>query len=308
MNTIGEIFRFTDFGESHGAAVGGVIDGCPAGLRIDMEAISADLDRRAGRTSDLPVSARAKAEKDEVEFLSGVLDGVTLGSPIAFIIRNQNARSADYDALRNTYRAGHADMTYQEKYGIRDWRGGGRASARETAARVVAGSIAKQILAERGVSINAEVIQIGEEKDPATWLGILEDMIAQNDSIGGIVECKLQGLPVGVGEPLFDKLQARLAYAMLSINACKGFEYGSGFEGVARKGSEINKLSGGSLGGISDGTEFRFRCVFKPTASIKIGGRHDVCVALRAPVIVEAMAAMTIVDLMMLSLSNRQKL
>ncbi len=309
MNTIGNIFRFTDFGESHGAAVGGVIDGCPSGIRIDPAAISHDLDRRAGRICDFTVSQRAKAEPDEVEFLSGLLDGVTLGTPIAFIIRNQDARQEDYDALRDVFRPGHADSTYQQKYGIRDPRGGGRASARETAARVVAGSIAKQVLKQKGISINAETVQIGEATNKDRFGEVLQRVSEQGDSIGGVVKCGITGLPAGIGEPLFDKLQARLAYAVMSINACKGFEYGSGFGGVDKTGSELNNCSGGALGGISDGTDFCFRCVFKPTPSISreqtlpdgstisIHGRHDVCVALRAPVIVEAMTAITILDL-----------
>ncbi|MBR1808349.1 MAG: chorismate synthase [Paludibacteraceae bacterium] len=305
MNTIGNIFRFTDFGESHGAAVGGVIDGCPSGISIDMAAVRHDLDRRAGRTCLFSVSERAKAEPDEVEFLSGITDGVTLGTPIAFIIRNRDARPEDYEALRDTFRRGHADMTYQLKYGIRDYRGGGRASARETAARVVAGAIAKQILLEKGISIVAKLVQIGADvlaEDitvETEYIQSLQQLQEQGDSIGGIVSCTIHGLPVGIGEPVFDKLQARLAYAAMSINACKGFEYGSGFGGVDKTGSQLNPFSGGALGGISDGTDFCFRCVFKPTPSIakEVKGRHDVCIALRTPVIVEAMAAITLTDL-----------
>ena len=279
MNTLGKNFVFTSFGESHGRAVGGVLDGVPAGVHIDVDMIREALDRRAGRTcsKSLPegkgVSPRAKREKDEVEWLSGVLDGVTLGTPIAFIIRNADARSEDYDWLKDNYRLGHADRTYQEKYGIRDHRGGGRASARETASRVVAGAVAQQLLAEKNIQISAQLIQVGNETNPDNFAQYIADIQQQGDSIGGIVECIITGLPVGLGEPIFDKLQSHLAYAMLSINACKGFEYGSGFEGVGLKGSEMylsndpQLISGGISGGISDGNPIVFRCVFKPTAS-----------------------------------------
>ena len=302
MNTIGIRFRFTDFGESHGPAVGGVIDGCPAGLHLDFNHISHELDRRAGRTLPFEwqsvVSRRALQEKDRVEFLSGLMEGVTLGTPIAFIIRNTDNRSEDYDALKDTFRSAHADAVYEAKYGIRDWRGGGRASARETASRVVAGSIAKQVLAKKGIAVEARIAQIGDACTEDDITTLLQTVTQDGDSIGGIVEGLVRGLPVGIGEPIFDKLQARLAYATLSINACKGFDYGSGFSGVKERGSLLNSCSGGTLGGISDGTDLRFRCVFKPTSSIRkeIYGRHDVCIALRTPVIVEAMAAMVIAD------------
>ena len=289
MNTFGEKFAFTSFGESHGRAIGGVLDGVPAGLHIDLEMIKQELDRRAGRAArcleakgdeamrrlgdEAGVSPRALREADEVEWLSGVMDGVTLGTPIAFIIRNSDARPEDYEWLRHTYRIGHADRVYQEKYGIRDHRGGGRASARETAARVVAGSIAKQILAEKNIHIEAKLVQVGEETNAERFDAYIAAIQQDGDSIGGIVECRITGMPVGVGEPIFDKLQAHLAFAMMSINACKGFEYGSGFEGVNKKGSEMylsedtRLISGGIAGGISDGTPIVFRCVFKPTAS-----------------------------------------
>lgn len=316
MNTIGNIFRFTGFGESHGNAVGGVIDGCHSGLHIDFNAIRHDLDRRAGRDETLTrfisgtgiISPRAKSEPDEVEFLSGILDGVTLGTPIAFIIRNSDTRSEDYEEFKDIFRPGHADSTYQAKYGIRDWRGGGRASARETAARVVAGSIAKQLLQQHGITVCAQVVQVGCETDEEKIKALLQRVQSTGDSIGGIVECRIKGLPAGIGEPVFDKLQARLAYAVMSINACKGFDYGSGFEGVGLLGSEMYydnpssvTLSGGALGGISDGTDFCFRCVFKPTPSIsrEIHGRHDICIALRTPPIVEAMSAITLIDLIL---------
>ena len=328
MNTLGKNFVFTSFGESHGKAIGGVLDGVPAGVHIDMEMIRRALDKRAGRTTPHPlpegkgVSPRAKHEKDEVEWLSGVINGVTLGTPIAFIIRNADAHSEDYDWLKHNYRPGHADHTYQEKYGIRDHRGGGRASARETASRVVAGTIAQQLLTEKGVQISARLIQVGGETNPDNFAQYIADIQQEGDSVGGIVECTITGLPIGVGEPIFDKLQSHLAYAMMSINACKGFEYGSGFEGVMLKGSEMylskdqQLVSGGIAGGISDGSPIVFRCVFKPTATnrktlealfessqisefqgFKVG-RHDACVAVRAVAVVEAMAALVLQDLL----------
>ena len=327
MNTFGEHFTFTSFGESHGRAIGGVLDGVPAGLHIDLTLIQSELDRRAGRKPSLEdgsayclevkgerlkvkggISPRALREADEVEWLSGVMDGVTLGTPIAFIIRNSDARSEDYEWLRHSYRIGHADRVYQEKYGIRDHRGGGRASARETAARVVAGSIAKQMLAEKNIHIEAKLVQVGEETNAERFDAYIAAIQQDGDSIGGIVECRITGMPIGVGEPIFDKLQAHLAFAMMSINACKGFEYGSGFEGVSKKGGEMylsedtRLISGGIAGGISDGTPIVFRCVFKPTASNRktlrreAVGRHDACVAVRAVPVVEAMAAMVLAD------------
>ena len=341
MNTLGKNFVFTSFGESHGRAIGGVLDGVPAGIRIDMDMIREALDKRAGRAYPQPlpestpkselfqgprqgkgVSPRAQREKDEVEWLSGVLDGVTLGTPIAFIIRNKDARPEDYEWLKHSYRIGHADRTYQEKYGIRDHRGGGRASARETASRVVAGSVAQQLLKEKGVEIQAKLVQVGCETNPAHFEEYISNIRQEGDSIGGIVQCTITGLPVGVGEPIFDKLQSHLAFAMMSINGCKGFEYGSGFEGIGLKGSEMylsenhTLISGGIAGGISDGTPVVFRCVFKPTASNRktfekaypyplpegkgedkrIVGRHDACIAVRAVAVVEAMAALVLQD------------
>lgn len=302
MNTFGQKIRFTDFGESHGVAVGGVLDGVPSRLHIDETAIKHDLDRRAGRVGDLVVSARAKHEEDCVEWLSGLsADLVTLGSPIAFIIRNSDVRSEDYEALKDVYREGHADEVYEIKYGIRDYRGGGRASARETAARVVAGSIAKQLLAQEGITVEAKLVQVGEETDPEQFHGVLEQVQREGDSIGGIVECRIKGVPAGVGEPIFDKLSARLAYAVMSINGCKGFEYGSGFKSATMRGSE-GFVSGGIVGGISDGSDIVFRCVFKPTATIaqKYGGRHDVCIAVRAVPVVESMTALAVLDVKLL--------
>ena len=300
MNVFGENWTFTSFGESHGVAIGGVLDGVPAGLKIDLAMIRAELDRRAGKGL-VGASSRAVHEPDEVEWLSGVLDGVTLGTPIAFIIRNRNARPEDYEYLKHTYRVGHADKVYEQKYGIRDWRGGGRASARETAARVVAGCIAKQELASKGIEIHAQLVQVGAETDPAKFADTIAAYQQEGDSVGGIIECRINGLPVGVGEPIFDKLQAHLAYAIMSINACKGFEYGTGFAGVTKPGSAINTISGGISGGISDGTEIVFRCVFKPTPSTPkagVKGRHDACVATRAVPVVEAMTALALINLM----------
>ena len=297
-NTFGDKWSFTSFGESHGAAIGGVLDGVPAGIAIDLELIRQELDRRAGR-KQTGVSSRALREPDEVEWLSGVLDGLTLGTPIAFIIRNKDARPEDYEWLKQTYRVGHADKVYEQKYGIRDWRGGGRASARETAARVVAGGIAKQELASKGVSIEAHLIQVGAETNPEKFAEVITGYQREGDSIGGIIECRITGLPAGVGEPIFDKLQAHLAYAVMSINACKGFEYGTGFCGVTQPGSAINHISGGIAGGISDGSELIFRCVFKPTPSTPkagVRGRHDACVAVRAVPVVEAMTALALVQ------------
>ena len=301
-NTFGDKLSFTSFGESHGAAIGGVLDGVPAGIAIDFSMIREELQRRREGVRELAsegVSARAMREPDEVEWLSGVMDGKTLGTPIAFIIRNKDARPEDYEYLKHTYRVGHADKVYEQKYGIRDWRGGGRASARETAARVVAGGIAKQQLAAQGVRIQAELIQVGAETDSARFAETIARYQQEGDSIGGIIECRITGLPVGTGEPIFDKLQAHLAFAMMSINACKGFEYGTGFGGVTEPGSAINAISGGIAGGIADGSEIVFRCVFKPTPSTPkagVKGRHDACVAVRAVPVVEAMTALSLVQ------------
>lgn len=300
MNTIGNTFSFTSFGESHGRAIGGVLDGVPAGLHIDLAMIREALERRAGRGAT-GASPRALREADEVEWLSGVMDSVTLGTPIAFIIRNTDARPEDYEWLKHTYRTGHADKVYEIKYGIRDWRGGGRASARETASRVVAGCVAQQLLAAKGVSIHAELIQVGAETDPTKFADVIAAYQREGDSIGGIVECTITGLPAGTGEPIFNKLQAELAFAVMSINACKGFEYGTGFGGVTQPGSAINAISGGIAGGISDGTPITFRCVFKPTPSTPkagVKGRHDACVATRAVPVVEAMTAIVLADLL----------
>lgn len=309
MNTIGDIFRVTTFGESHGVAVGGVIDGCPSGVKIDKQLIASDLARRATGTTS---SESQRREADEVEFLSGLLDGVTLGTPIAFIIRNTDARPEDYRDIKDQFRPSHADYTYQAKYGIRDWRGGGRASARTTAPVVVAGAIAKQLLKQQGIHIHAEVNSIGGETDPERIEALLHQCRAANDSVGGIVHGSITGLPAGLGEPMFDKFQACLAKSMFSIPTVKSFEYGDGFVMGAMKGSEANDYmtieddgtvrflsnhSGGVQGGITNGEEVCFNVAFKPIPSVGRGDRHDVCAIPRATVIVEAMAALTTIDL-----------
>lgn len=329
MNTFGDKWNFTSFGESHGIAIGGVLDGVPAGIEIDFPTIYHELDRRAGRKGATGASPRAMREPDHIEWLSGVMEVqsteyrvlsteyrvqgtkyITLGTPIAFIIRNKDARPEDYEHLKHTYRIGHADKVYEQKYGIRDYRGGGRASARETAARVVAGSIAKQALQQKGISIHAQLIQVGTETNPEQFASTIAYYQQQGDSIGGIIECTINGIPAGTGEPIFNKLQAELAFAIMSINACKGFEYGTGFAGVTQPGSAINHISGGIAGGIADGTTISFRCVFKPTPSTPKAlsevqkddvqctkaGRHDACVAVRAVPVVEAMTALCLVQ------------
>ena len=329
MNTFGDKWSFTSFGESHGIAIGGVLDGVPAGIEIDFPTIYHELDRRAGRKGATGASPRAMREPDHIEWLSGVMEVqsteykvqsseyrvqsskyITLGTPIAFIIHNKDARPEDYEHLKHTYRIGHADKVYEQKYGIRDYRGGGRASARETAARVVAGSIAKQALQQKGITIHAQLIQVGAETDPTQFASTIAYYQQQGDSIGGIIECTINGIPAGTGEPIFNKLQAELAFAIMSINACKGFEYGTGFAGVTPPGSEINHISGGIAGGISDGTTITFRCVFKPTPTTPKAlanlqrddvqctkvGRHDACVAVRAVPVVEAMTALCLMQ------------
>ncbi|MBQ7191565.1 MAG: chorismate synthase [Paludibacteraceae bacterium] len=327
MNTFGNRWRFTSFGESHGKAIGGVLDGVPAGIEIDISLIRNELSKRAGKQMS-GVSARAVMEKDEVEWLSGVIERegrlVSLGSPIAFLIRNTDARASDYNwALTSSSsvsespkplcRPGHADYTYEHKYGLRDYRGGGRSSARETASRVVAGSIARQVLTEKGVSIRAWLSQVGEETDPQRFDSLLKDVQQSGDSIGGIVSCEIEGVPVGIGEPIFGKFQSFLASAMLSINGCKGFDYGTGFSQMGKRGSELYKegevpcpKSGGIEGGISNGLPICFRCVFKPAATLTriYKGRHDSCIAVRAVPVVEAMAALVVADMIDLSLRD----
>ena len=300
-------WHLTTFGESHGVAIGAVIEGCPSGLKIDHQRIAQDLARRAtGKTS----SESQRREPDEVEFLSGLLDGVTLGTPIAFIVRNTDARPEDYQDLKAAFRPSHADYTYQCKYGIRDWRGGGRASARTMLPYVVAGAIAKQVLDQHGVKVNAEVLSIGGETDPTKIEALLAQCRSDGDTVGGIVHGSIIGLPSGLGEPLDDKFQACLAKAMFTIPAVKGFEYGDGFAMASMKGSEANDLmavnddgsvkfltnhSGGIQGGITNGEEIFFNVAFKPIPSMGRGDRHDVCALPRAAVIVEAMAALTAV-------------
>lgn len=350
-NTFGKIFTLTSFGESHGEAVGGVIDGMPAGIDVDMTFIQQELDRRKPGQSALTTSRK---EKDEVELLSGVFEGKTTGAPIGFIVRNTNQHSHDYDNMRDLFRPSHADYTYYEKYGIRDHRGGGRSSARITIARVVGGALAKLVLRQIGIDIKAYTSQVGDIKLENDYLHYDLDTIEQNDvrcpdkekaaemeqlikevksegdTIGGVITGVIKGCPVGLGEPEFGKLHAQLGAAMLSINAAKGFEYGDGFAGVTMRGSEQNDAftiengkittktnhSGGIQGGISNGQDIVFRVAFKPVATLlkdqqtvdregnmttfKAQGRHDPCVLPRAVPIVEAMAAMTILDMYLL--------
>ncbi|RZJ66983.1 MAG: chorismate synthase [Flavobacterium sp.] len=341
-NTFGKNFRLTTFGESHGEAVGGIIDGCPAGVELDIKAIQLELDRRRPGQSDIVTQRK---EADEVEFLSGLFEGKTTGAPIGFTIANNNQKSADYSHIKDVYRPSHADYTYDKKYGIRDYRGGGRSSARETVSRVVGGAVAKQVIPQ--ITINAFVSSVGEifiDKpyqdldfsltesnavrcpDLATaerMENYIKEVRKEGDTVGGTITCVIKGVPAGLGEPVFDKLHADLGKAMLSINAVKGFEYGSGFCGAKMKGSEHNdlfnadgttqsNLSGGIQGGISNGMDIYFRVAFKPVATIMQSqqtlnndgeivemqgrGRHDPCVVPRAVAIVEAMAAIVIAD------------
>jgi chorismate synthase len=345
-STIGKIFRLTTFGESHGPAIGGVIEGCPAGILINEHLIDTWLKHRRPGQSDITTS---RSEEDKAEFLSGIFEGKTTGSPIGFIIWNKDAKPGDYDHLKDTFRPSHADFTVSAKYGFRDHRGGGRTSARETACRVVAGAIAMHLLIQHGIDIQAWVSSIGTIEapvsvtpsesvifsnatrcaDPAT-ASKMEDLIretaANGDTIGGIITCEVTGLPAGLGEPVFDKLHADLAKAMMSINATKGFEYGSGFAAATMKGSEHNDAfvnsssgistatnkSGGIQGGISNGQPVYFRTAFKPVATImqdqqtvhssgteitlRNKGRHDPCVVPRAVPIVRSMTALVITD------------
>lgn len=348
MNTFGNIFRLTTFGESHGPGVGGVIDGMPAGIEVDLDFLQAELNRRRPGQSALTTPRK---EADRVELLSGIFEGKTTGCPIGFLVRNENQHSNDYDNLHEVFRPSHADFTYQSKYGIRDHRGGGRTSARETIARVVGGAFAKMVLRQKGINITAYTSQVGPlaldkaytaydfteiERNPvrcpdsemAEAMGeLIKQVKAEGDTIGGVITCVIQGCPVGLGEPVFDKLHAQLGAAMLGINAVKGFEYGEGFAGVTARGSEQNDVfvpdgkggittrtnhSGGIQGGLSNGQDIYFRVAFKPVATLlreqdtvnlqgeavtlKARGRHDACVLPRAVPIVEAMAAMVILD------------
>ena len=317
MNSIGHIFKLTAFGESHGTAIGGVIDGCPSQLKLDFEGVESELRRR--KTAQTATASQRK-ESDSVEWLSGLLDGVTLGTPIAFMVRNENAKPADYEALKEVYRPSHADFTYEQKFGIRDWRGGGRASARTTLPIVVAGAIAKQLLKEKNIQILAKITSMGDA----------EQAQKEGDTVGGVVECRIMGAPAGLGEPMFGKFSAELANAIFSLPAVKGFEIGEGFALAQMKGSEANDSfinkegrittstnhSGGIQGGITNGNDIVFRVAFKPipslmkpqqtvnrageTCEIAIEGRHDVCALPRAIVLVEAMAAMVTVDMMLM--------
>ena len=347
MNKFGHIFRLTTFGESHGEAVGGVVDGMPAGIDIDIDFIQQELNRRRPGQSNITTS---RQEADQIELLSGVFEGKSTGCPIGFIVRNTNQHSQDYENMRCLFRPSHADYTYFQKYGIRDHRGGGRSSARITISRCVGGALAKLVLKQLGISVQAYTSQVGNialERDyklydlsqtetnvvrcpdpekAAQMEALIAEVKSEGDTIGGIITCVIKGCPVGLGEPEFDKLHAALGFAMLSINAVKGFEYGEGFEGVTAKGSEQNDIftvtngqittatnhSGGIQGGISNGQDIYFRVAFKPVATIlseqatvdKEGnptrftakGRHDPCVLPRAVPVVEAMAAMTILD------------
>jgi chorismate synthase len=351
MNTFGNLFRLTSFGESHGEAVGGILDGCPAGLELDMDFIQNELDRRKPGQSRITTPRK---ESDTVVFLSGIFEGKTTGTPIAFMVKNENQHSSDYDNLKDVFRPSHADFTYFSKYGIRDYRGGGRSSARETIARVVGGAIAKLFLQKLNIDIKAYTSQVGHialEKDYTRYdlskiedtavrcpdpekaeemIALINEVKSKGDTIGGIITCVVKGTPVGLGEPVFGKLHAALGSAMLSINAVKGFEYGMGFD-VNHRGSEVNDSffndhgtistrtnnSGGIQAGISNGQDIYFRVAFKPVSTIlmqqntvdihgnetvvKARGRHDACVLPRAVPIVEAMAALVIMDYYLLA-------
>ena len=355
-NTFGTKFKITTFGESHGKAIGVIIDGCPAGLSIDEVFIQKELARRKPGQSKITTQRK---EKDEMQILSGVFEGQATGTPIQILIWNEDAKSKDYSHIAEKFRPSHADYTYHEKYGIRDYRGGGRSSARETAARVAAGAIAKLYLGVKGIHINAYVSQVGDLKLDASYqeldLSKTEDNIVrcpdadmaekmitlidntrkERDTIGGVITCVIRGVPPGLGEPVFDKLHADLAKAMMGINAVKGFEYGSGFAGVKMKGSQHNDVivnqdgevrtktnySGGIQGGISNGEDIYFNVAFKPVATIMNDqesidvkgektivsgkGRHDPCVVPRAVPIVEAMAALVIIDHFLLNLTTK---
>ena len=355
MNSFGRILRLTTFGESHGVAIGGVLDGYPSGIEIDEAYVRDEMQRRRPGQSAVTTS---RNEADEVEFLSGIFEGRSTGTPIAFIIRNTNNRSADYGNLSEVYRPSHADYVYEQKYGIRDYRGGGRSSARETAVRVCAGALAKLALRQLGITVQAYTSQVGdiaiENNYQAHDLNLVESNIVRcpdpvaaaameqlildvkrsGDTVGGVVSCVAKGVPIGLGEPLYDKLSARLAQAMLSINASKGFEYGNGFSSVVGRGSQQNDIfikgdngvttrtnnSGGIQGGISNGQDIYFRVAFKPVATVlmeqptvdKSGeevtvaarGRHDPCVVPRAVPVVEAMTALTLLDFYLLSQST----
>lgn len=353
-NTFGKLFKLTTFGESHGEAIGGVVDGCPAGINIDISFIQDELNRRKPGQSMITTPRK---EADRVEILSGVFEGKSTGCPIGFIVRNSNQKSSDYDNMRDAFRPSHADFTYYSKYGIRDYRGGGRSSARITISRCVGGALAKLVLKQLGISVKAYTSQVGNIKldndyrkynldkieqnivrcpdnDKAEeMINLISKVKSQGDTIGGTITCVIKGCPAGIGEPEFDKLNAALGCAMLGINAVKGIEFGEGFDMTSKRGSEVNdefynnngkistrtNNSGGIQGGISNGEDIYFRIAFKPVATLlkdqntvnkygkeitlKAKGRHDPCVLPRAVPIVEAMAAMTILDQYMLSKS-----
>ena len=351
-NTFGRIFRLTTFGESHGEAIGGVLDGVPSNFDLDLAEIQRELDRRKPGQSKI-VSQRK--ESDTVRFLSGIFEGKTTGAPIGFMIVNENQKSQDYEHLKDAYRPSHADFVYDKKYGHRDYRGGGRSSARETACRVVGGTIAKQFLKSIGIQIHAYVDQVGDIRMPADYIlnpdniednivrcphaetaQLMESLIMEvrkaGDTIGGIVRCVANGVPIGLGAPVFDKLHAELGKAMLSINAVKGFEIGSGFSAATMRGSQHNDVilpngstqtnfSGGIQGGISNGQPIEFRVAFKPVATLMQDqasidnagneivlegkGRHDPCVVPRAVPIVEAMCALVLLDYVLLETAGR---
>ncbi|WP_455127422.1 chorismate synthase [Prevotella veroralis] len=361
MNTFGKLFTLTTFGESHGVAVGGVVDGMPPGIPINIDFIQHEMARRRPGQSRITTDRK---ELDQVELLSGVFEGKSTGTPIGFIVRNRNQQSKDYDSIANLFRPSHADYTYYNKYGIRDYRGGGRASARITLSRVVAGALAKLVLKQKGISITAYTSQVGnitldkdyqkydfsliesnpvrcpEPKKAKEMEALIAEMKREGDTIGGVITCVIKGCPIGLGEPEFDKLHAQLGAAMLSINAAKGFEYGEGFASTSYRGSQQNDVfipssdkqqthgikaktnhSGGIQGGISNGEDIYFRVAFKPVATllmeqetvnkegeatkIDVHGRHDPCVLPRAVPIVEAMAAMTILDALLVDNAKR---
>ncbi len=357
-NSYGQLFSITTFGESHGEALGVVMDGCPSNLEMDVEFIQLELNRRKPGQSSITTSRK---EDESFEILSGVFNGKTTGAPICMLVRNTNQRSADYDALKNVFRPSHADYTYEAKYGIRDHRGGGRSSARETVARVLAGAVAKLYLKQLDISIQAYVQQVGhvalelshtqldltkteasivrcpDDETASRMITLIEQVGLEGDSIGGAIVCTVNGVEAGLGEPVFDKLHAELGKAMLSINACKGFEIGSGFGAIAMLGSEHNDAfvkhgtkiltssnhSGGIQGGISNGAPIYFRCAFKPVATIRkqqqtvdvnqqdvllqASGRHDPCVVPRAVPIVEAMAAIVVMDFVLRNRAYQSK-
>lgn len=357
-NTFGNILRLTTYGESHGPAVGGILDGFPAGLAIDFDALQEAMDRRRPGQSAITT---ARAEADRLEILSGIMDGVTTGTPIAFEVRNADHHSSDYDNMAHTFRPSHADYAYHAKYGLRDHRGGGRSSARETLARVAAGALAAQALAKVGISVRAFTRSVGSIELPGPYtaydlsftdsnivrcpdaataermIELIKRVKADGDTIGGVVECVIKGCPAGLGEPVFDKLHARLAYAMMGINAAKGFDYGMGFAGASMRGTEAidpfvvdpvtgrvsfaANHSGGIQGGITNGADIYFRVAFKPVATLlkdiptitdageptvlRARGRHDPCVVARAVPVVEAMAALVILDALLSARADR---